>query len=143
MQRRRGALFHRDPRRLEGELDGQPEHVEIDEMHDLAVEKAHPRPVDDEAEEQAGNQEEVGHPERSGKLDDIVQPAMIVHRLADAERRMHHHHEDDADTLGGIDPADAVGECCSVGGLHLRSLRTMRLCPEQYADKFADVLMRG
>ncbi len=100
-----------EARRLDGELDRGPQHVEIGEMHDLAVEIGAPVAVDDLRQEQARDQEEVRHPERLGEGDDGMHPAFLAERLLDAERRMHHHHEDDAEALGVVDPVDALPAC--------------------------------
>ena len=96
-------------RRLEGELDRHPQHVEIGEVHDLAVEIVAPVAVDDAGQEQAGDQEEVGHAERPREGDRGMHPALAAGRLLDAERRMHHHHHDDAEALGVVDPIDPAG----------------------------------
>ena len=82
-RRRRGSCS--EARRLERELDRGPQQVEIDEMHDLAVEIGAPVAVDDLRQEQARDQEEVRHPERLGEGDDGVQPAFAVR--APARRR--------------------------------------------------------
>ena len=78
-------------------------------MHDLAVEVGPPVAIDDARQEQAGDEEEVRHPERLGELDDGVHPAFAADRCLDAERRVHHHHEDDAEALGIVDPVDPLG----------------------------------
>ena len=75
-------------------------------MHDLAVEISAPVAVDDVGEEQAGDQEEIGHAERQREGDHGVHPAVLAEGGFDAERRMHHHHKDDAEALGVIDPVD-------------------------------------
>jgi hypothetical protein len=93
-------------RRLQAELDGQPEHVEIGEVQDLAVEVEPPRGVYAGGEEEAGEQEEVGHAERLREGDDVGHPASLARHLLDAERGVHHHHEKDAKSLGDIDPVD-------------------------------------
>ena len=102
------AVLLDEQRGLEGELDGRPQHIEIDEMHDLAIEIGAPVAVDHLGQEQAGDQEEVRHAERPGKGDHGVQPALLAGGVLDAERRMHHHHDDDAKPLGVIDPVDAL-----------------------------------
>ena len=70
-------LVH-EQRRLEGELDRGPQQVEIDEMHDLAVEIGAPVAVDHLRQEQARDQEEVRHAERLGEGDHRVQPAFLA-----------------------------------------------------------------
>ena len=62
-------MLGREAGRLEGELDRDPQHVEIGEVHDLAVEIGAPVAVDHAREEQPGDQEEVGHAERLGERD--------------------------------------------------------------------------
>ena len=104
--RAQGAVLVHEDRRLDRELDRRPQQVEIDEMHDLAVEIGAPVAVDDLCQEQAGDQEEVRHAEGLGEGDDRVQPALAADGVLDAERRMHHHHEDDAEALGVVDPVD-------------------------------------
>jgi hypothetical protein len=49
--------------RLEPELDRDPQHVKISEVHHLAVEISAPVAIDHDREEQAGDQEEIRHPE--------------------------------------------------------------------------------
>ena len=100
------AVLGGDAGRLEHELDGHPQQIEIEEVHDLAVEIGAPVAVDDLRQEQAGDQEEVGHAERPGEFDDRVHPAFAAGGGLDAERRMHHHDEDDAEALGVVDPVD-------------------------------------
>ncbi len=78
------AVLVDEHRGLEGELDGRPQQVEIDEVHDLAVEIGAPVAVDDLGQEQAGNQKEVRHPERLGEGDDLAQPALLAERVLDA-----------------------------------------------------------
>ena len=94
--------------RLEGELDGEPEHVEVGEMQDLAVEIEPPGRVDAARQEEAGDEEEVGHAEGPGELDEIAHPAGLARRLLHAERGMHHHDEADTNALGDVDPIDPV-----------------------------------
>ena len=101
------AMLGREAGRLEGELDRDPQHVEIGEVDDLAVEISAPVAVDDAGEEQTGDQEEVGHAERFRERDQMAHPTFLARRGLDAERRMHHHHHDDAEALGVIDPIDA------------------------------------
>ena len=96
-------------RRLEGELDRHPEHIEIGEVHDLAVEIVAPVAVDDAGQEQPGDQEEVRHAERLGERDQRMHPAFAAGGRLDAERRVHHHHHDDAEALGVVDPVDPPG----------------------------------
>ena len=60
----RPALFGGEGGRLEAELDRHPQHVEVSEMHHLAVEIGAPVAVDHERQEKPGNQEEIRHPER-------------------------------------------------------------------------------
>ena len=101
---------HRRPsRRLDRELDRDPEQIEIDEVHDLAVEIVAPVAVDDLRQEQARDHEEVGHAEGPSELDQRVQPAIMAGERLDAQRRMHHHHHDDAEALGVVDPVDPPG----------------------------------
>ena len=82
--------------RLEGELDGDPQRVEIGEVDHFAVEIIVPIPVDDPRLEQSRNEKEIGHAERLGEGHHRAHEAMRAGRLLDAERRMHHHHHDDA-----------------------------------------------
>ena len=103
------AHFADEHRRLEGELDRHPQHVEIGEVDDLLVEIVAPVAVDDAGEEQPRDQEEVRHAEGPGEGDRGMHPALAAGRLLDAERRMHHHHHDDAEALGVIDPIDPTG----------------------------------
>ncbi|MCY1372261.1 hypothetical protein D9M69_594560 [compost metagenome] len=77
-------------------------------MYDLTIEIAPPWPVNDEAEKQAGDQEEVGHAERLGEGHDMMHPAFRACRLFHAQRGMHHDDEDNANTLGNIDPVDPL-----------------------------------
>ena len=111
------AVLGRKARRLEGELDRDPQHVEIGEVHDLAVEIGAPVAVDHAREEQAGDQEEVGHAEGLCERDQLAHPACLARGGLDAERRMHHHHHDDAEALGVVDPVDAW----RAGLSHIRS----------------------
>jgi hypothetical protein len=104
----RPALLMSELGSLEGELDGDPERAEIDEMHDLAVEIIVPFPVDDAGEEQSRNEKEIGHAEGFGDGDDGPHEAARPGRLLDAQGRMHHDHHDDAETLGVIDPSHPV-----------------------------------
>jgi hypothetical protein len=105
------AMGRREHRRLHRELDRHPQHVEIGEMHDLAVEIGAPVAVDDAGQEQAGDHKEVRHPERLGERHQRMHEAVAPGHLLDAERGMHHHHHDDAEALGIIRPVDASGRC--------------------------------
>ena len=131
---------------LEGELDGQPQRVEIEEVQHLAVDVEPPRPVDAARQEEAGDQEEVGHAERPREFDEIPHPAGRARRLLDAERRMHHHHHDDANALGDVDPIDAIAHagnsskcrplaCGDSGRLSLVSLRGKRLMAARQSER--------
>src|SRR5664279_2904026 len=60
-------------------------------------------------EEQAGNQEEVRHPERFCERDQHMHEAGLAGRRLHAQHRMHHDHHDDADALGVVHPVDALG----------------------------------
>ena len=100
------AEFGGDAGRLENELDGHPQQVEIEKVHDLAVEISPPVAVDDLRQEQTGDHEEVRHAERPREFDHRVHPAFAAGGGFDAERRMHHHHKDDAKALGVVDPVD-------------------------------------
>ncbi len=102
------AMLSQQAGRLERELQGHPQDVEIGEMHDLAVEISAPVAVDDPSQEQSGNQEEIRHTERLGELHHRSEPALLTHRVLNAKRGMHHHHQDDAKAFGVIDPVDAV-----------------------------------
>ena len=93
--------------RLDGELDRHPQHVEIDEMHDLAVEIGAPVALDHAGQEQSGDQEEVGHAKGLGEGDDVMHPAFLPERRLDPQGGMHRHHHDDAQALGVVDPVDA------------------------------------
>ena len=115
-ERAERAVLVDEHRRLERELDRGPQQIEIDEMHDLAVEIGAPVAVDDLGQEQPGNQKEVRHPERLGEGDHGMQPALLADGVPDAQRRMHHHHEDDAEALGVIDPVDPLSTRCAIGG---------------------------
>ena len=95
--------------RLEAELDGHPQQVEIGEMHHLAVEIGAPVAVDHDRQEQPRDQEEIRHPERFGEGDQDVHEAGLAGGGFHAQHRMHHHHHDDADALGVVDPVDAHG----------------------------------
>ena len=112
------ALLGRKARGLEAELDRHPQHIEIGEVHDLAVEIGAPVAIDHESQEKPGNQEEIGHPERLGEGHEHVHEAGLAGGQFDAEHRMHHHHHDDADALGIVDPVDAArnktGADCAV-----------------------------
>jgi len=112
------ANFGGERGRLEAELDRHPEHVEICEMHHLAVEIGTPVAIDHEGQEQAGNQEEIGHPERFGEGDHEVHEAGLAGRGLDPQHRVHHHDHDDADAFGIVDPVDPfVLQCgCAVSG---------------------------
>jgi hypothetical protein len=104
-------------RRLEAELDRHPQHVEIGEVHDLAVEIGPPVAVDHDGKKKSRNQEEVWHPERLREHHERMHETGVAGRLFDAEHRMHHHHHDDADALGVIHPVDAggtFGDGCAV-----------------------------
>ncbi len=98
-------------RGLEAELDRHPQHVEIGEMHHLAVEISAPVAVDHDRQEQPRDQEEVRHPERLGERDQEMHETGLAGGQLDAQHRMHHHHHDDADALGVIDPVDAGRRC--------------------------------
>jgi hypothetical protein len=102
------AEIGREAGGLEGELDGDPERVEIGEVEDLAVEIVVPIPVDDPRQEQSRNEKEIGHAEGLGEGDRRPHEARRAGRLLDAQGRMHHHHHDDAEALAVIDPGDAV-----------------------------------
>ena len=104
-----GAGLRQDRRRLEGELDGHPQQVEIGEMHHLAVEIGAPVAVDHDGEEQPRNQEEIRHPERLGERHQDMHEAGLAGGGFHAQHRMHHHHHDDADALGVVHPVDAPG----------------------------------
>ena len=104
-----GAGFGSDPGRLEGELDGHPQKIEISEVRDLAVEISAPVAADHMRQKQAGDHEKVRHAERPREIDHRVKPAVLADGRFDAERRVHHHHEDDAKALGVIDPVDPPG----------------------------------
>jgi hypothetical protein len=101
------AHFAREPGRLEADLDGEPQHVEVDEMQNATIEIARPVAIDDAGQEQARDQEEVGHAERLGEIGDCMHPVLLSGRELDAEGRVHRHHHDDAEALGVIDPVDA------------------------------------
>ena len=88
--------------------DRQPEHVEIGEVHDLAVEIGAPVAVDDAEQEEAGEEEEIRHAERPREGDHVMHEALTAGGLTHAERRMHHDDENDADALGVVEPYDAV-----------------------------------
>ncbi len=104
--------------RLEAELDGHPQHIEIGEVHHLAVEIGAPVAVDHDRQEQPGDQEEIRHPERFGECDQEMHEAGLPGGRLDPQHRMHHHHHDDADALGVVDPVDARrGLPCSQGAL--------------------------
>ena len=77
-------------------------------MRDFTVEIGTPVAVDDLRQEQARDHEEVRHPERFGKGDEGMHPALLSERLLDAEGGMHHHHKADAKALGVVDPIDAL-----------------------------------
>lgn len=96
----------RQRRRLEAELDRHPQHIEIGEVHHLAVEISAPVAVDHHRQEQPRDQEEVRHPERLCEHHDIVHEAGLLGGLLDPQHRVHHHDHDDADALGIIDPID-------------------------------------
>src|SRR4029077_17958216 len=66
------TLLGRKGRCLEAELDRHPQHVEIDEVDDLAIEIGTPVAVDDERQEKPGNQEEIRHPERFCEHHDVT-----------------------------------------------------------------------
>src|SRR6202008_3007293 len=78
----RDALTLHQARRFQRELDGGPQQIEVDEMHDLAVEVGAPVAVDDLRQEQTRDQEEVRHPERLCERDDMMQPAFAARSLA-------------------------------------------------------------
>ena len=104
----RPALPGGEGRGLETELDRHPQHVEIGEVHDLAVEIGAPVAVDDEGQEKPGNQEEIRHPKRLCEHHHRVHEAGLARRQLHAQHRMHHHDHDDADALGVVDPVDAI-----------------------------------
>ena len=114
------AMLLRQHRRLEGELQRGPQQIEVDEMHDLAVQIGAPVAVDDQRQEQARDQEEIRHPERPREGHYRVQPAFLPDRLLDPERRMHHHHEDDAEAFGIVHPVDPPGRRIAACALRLR-----------------------
>ncbi|MGX1287500.1 hypothetical protein AB7M50_006625 [Bradyrhizobium elkanii] len=116
-------------RRLEAELDRHPEHVEIGEMHHLAVEIGAPVAIDHDRQEQARDQEEVRHPERLREHHDIMHESGLLGGLLDPQHRMHHHDHDDADALGIVDPIDATAR--ARGGTICRSGCAVcgHLCP--------------
>jgi len=55
-----------------------PQHVEIGEVHDLAVEIGAPVAVDHDRQEQARDQEEIRHPERLRKRDQKMHEAGLA-----------------------------------------------------------------
>ena len=105
------ALLDGEAGRLDGKLDRHPQHIEIDEMHDLAVEIGAPVALDHACQEQAGDQEEIRHAKGLGEGDDVMHPAFLPERGLDAQRGMHRHHHDDAQALGVVDPVDAFVLC--------------------------------
>ena len=103
------ATLHGDARSLEGELNGEPEKIEIGEVHDLSIDVAAPRTIDHEGQKQAGDEKEIRHAEWPRESDDIMHPAIVPGAKLDAERGVDHHHHDDAEAFAGIDPIDAPG----------------------------------
>ncbi len=51
-------VFLHENRRLDRELDGRPQQIEIGEMHDLAVDVAAPIAVNHPVEKQSGDEED-------------------------------------------------------------------------------------
>ena len=113
-------MLRHEAGRLHGELDRGPQQIEIDEMHDFAIEISAPVAVDHLRQEQAGDQKKVRHSKGLGEGNHRMQPAVLPHRLSDAQRRMHHDDEDDAKSLGIVDPVHALACRDIVGGLHAR-----------------------
>ena len=111
------ARFGGEAGGLEAELDRHPQHVEIGEVHHLAVEIGAPVAVDHHRQEQPRDQEEVRHPERFCERDQDMHETGLAGGQFDPQHRMHHHHHDDADALGVIDPVDAAGRRCRRGTL--------------------------
>ena len=109
------AVFGGEARCLEAELDRHPQHVEVSEVHDLAVEISAPVAVDHDGEEKPRNQEEIRHPERLREHDERMHETGVASRLFHPQHRMHHHHHDDADALGVVHPVDAGGTLRSGG----------------------------
>jgi hypothetical protein len=101
------ALLGGEGWRLEAELDRHPQHVEISEVHHLAVEIGAPVAVDHHRQEQPRYQEEVRHPERLCEGDQGVHETGLARGQFDAQHRMHHHHHDDADALGVVHPIES------------------------------------
>jgi hypothetical protein len=85
-------------------------------MDDSPVGEAPPAALDVARQEEAGDQEEIRHPERLGEGNDVMQPALAAKRLAESQGGVHHHDEDDAHALDRIDPGKARG----VGGASSR-----------------------
>ncbi|MGY4233445.1 hypothetical protein ACVIIW_002392 [Bradyrhizobium sp. USDA 4449] len=103
------AGFSGEGGRLEAELDCHPDDIKISEMHHLAVEIGSPVPIDHQRQEQAGNQEEVRHPERLCEGHQNMHETGLAGGKLDPQHRMHRHHHDDADALGIVDPIDTRG----------------------------------
>ncbi len=101
-------MFGGEAGRLEAELDRHPQHVEIQEVDDLAVEIGPPVAVDDTGQKEPRDQEEIRHPERFGEGHQQMHVAGLAGGQFDTQHRVHHHHHDDADTLGVIDPVDSL-----------------------------------
>ncbi len=93
--------------RLEAELDRHPQHVEVSEMDDLAVQINAPVAGDHNRQEQARDQEEIRHPERLCEGDQNMHEAGLAGGQFDAQHRMHHDDHDDADAFGIVHPIDA------------------------------------
>ena len=100
--------------RLEAELDRHPQHVEIGEVHDLAVEIGAPVAIDHDGRKRPEIRKKSGIRNGLANITNDMHETGVAGRLFDAQHRMHHHHHDDADALGVVHPVDAGRGTASV-----------------------------
>ena len=111
---------------LDADLDHRPEHVEIGEVNDLAVDEFSEVAEERLPCEEARDEEEERHPEGLGEFGNGAEDErQVADGVLNPEGGMFHDDKDDRQALRRIDPADALfrNGCC----VHARHPGLLRL----------------